>query len=168
MADRLRTPKWREDFPIEWERDQYVTRRELAKFLTLGSAALVGANGAVAVAVRRRAPPTLPRRRIAASTDLTPGRSLLFRYPTDDDPCILVCTRKGLLVAYSQVCTHLSCAVVYRSADDRLVCPCHEGVFECGVDAAGARPIEGPPQRPLPRVHLEVVGPDVYAVGMEA
>ena len=32
--------QWREDFPIEWENDHYVTRRELTKFLTLGSALL--------------------------------------------------------------------------------------------------------------------------------
>ena len=31
------TPKWRQDFPIEWEGDHYVSRREMVKFLTLGS-----------------------------------------------------------------------------------------------------------------------------------
>ena len=30
-------PKWRQDFPIEWEGDHYVSRREMVKFLTLGS-----------------------------------------------------------------------------------------------------------------------------------
>ncbi len=33
------TPKWRQDFPIEWEADHYVSRREMVKFLTLGLAA---------------------------------------------------------------------------------------------------------------------------------
>ena len=36
--------QWRQDFPIRWDNDHYVTRRELAKFLTLGSALLAGAN----------------------------------------------------------------------------------------------------------------------------
>ena len=36
--------RWQEDFPIRWEADHYVTRRELTKFLTLGSCLLVGAN----------------------------------------------------------------------------------------------------------------------------
>jgi nitrite reductase/ring-hydroxylating ferredoxin subunit len=167
MADREREPRWRTDFPIQWERDHYVTRRELAKFITLGSATLVAANAAVAVAARARHPRVFPRVRVATSTDLAPGESSFFRYPGDDDPCILVRTRRGALVAYSQVCTHLSCAVVYRPADDRLFCPCHEGVFECGVGPAGARPIAGPPQRPLPRVLLEMQGTDVFAVGLE-
>ena len=48
--------QWREDFPISWERDHYVTRRELVKFLTLGSALLVGANGLIAVIGGTRRP----------------------------------------------------------------------------------------------------------------
>jgi Rieske Fe-S protein len=167
MADREGEPRWRTDFPVQWERDHYVTRRELAKFMTLGSAALVAANAAVAVAARTRQPSVLPRARIAASTDLAPGESLVFRYPGDDDPCILVRTRRGALVAFSQVCTHLSCAVVYEAAGDRLYCPCHEGVFECVAGTSGARPIAGPPQRPLPRVRLEIQATDVFAVGLE-
>ncbi len=36
--------KWRDDFPIEWEGDNYVSRREMVKFLTLGSLFLAVAN----------------------------------------------------------------------------------------------------------------------------
>ena len=32
-------PKWRRDFPVDWDRDEYVTRRELVKFIVLTSAA---------------------------------------------------------------------------------------------------------------------------------
>ena len=42
-------PRWREDFPILWDEDHYVTRRELAKFLTLGSGTIVAATVGVAV-----------------------------------------------------------------------------------------------------------------------
>ena len=41
------------------------------------------------------------------------GGVKLFRYPTANDPCILVRTPDRNLVAYSQKCTHLSCAVYY-------------------------------------------------------
>ena len=37
--DCPKAPKWRTDFPIEWEGDHYVSRREMVKFLTLGFAA---------------------------------------------------------------------------------------------------------------------------------
>ena len=171
MADddgRTRLPQWKEDFPIRWEEDHYVTRRELAKFLTLGSALLVGANAAVAIAGRARRAKSFEPRRVAAASALAPGQALLFRYPTEEDPCILVRTRAGALVAFSQVCTHLSCAVVYRASDDKLYCPCHEGLFACDPGERGAQPLEGPPERPLPRIVLEVRGDDVYATAVVA
>ncbi len=164
----LHADQWREDFPIRWEEDHYVTRRELAKFLTLGSALLVGANAAMALAGRTREAPIYTPKRIAAADALRAGESLLFRYPTDQDPCILVRTKEGALVAFSQVCTHLSCAVVYRATDDRLFCPCHNGLFECGEGQAGAQPLEGPPERPLPRIALTLKDGDVFAIGVRA
>lgn len=157
-------PRWREDFPVDWEADLYVTRRELAKFLVLGSALLAGASVVLAAlgrATRRAA--TALRVRVAAASEVSAGGSLLFRYPSDQDPCILVRTRDGTLRAYSQVCTHLSCAVVYRPEAEGFFCPCHHGWFS----AADGRPTAGPPTRPLPRVRLEEDGDDVYAVAEE-
>jgi len=162
--DKRRLPRWQADFPIGWDQDHYITRRELAKFLALGSALVAGANVAVAAAARLRPAKSYPEKRIASAAALGPGESLSFRYPTDEDPCLLVRTRRGELVAFSAVCTHLSCAVIYRATDDRLFCPCHRGLFECGP--GGARPIEGPPERPLPRIILAVRGEDVYATGV--
>jgi Rieske Fe-S protein len=68
-----------------------------------------------------------------------------------------------VLFAYSQKCTHLSCAVIPRVNEGIIWCPCHEGVF----DLASGRPIAGPPRRPLTRILLRVQGGDVYAVGVE-
>src|SRR5512147_54995 len=144
------SPRWRRDFPIGWENDHYVSRRELAKFLTLGSALLVGANALIAAIGRFRRRPATPARPIAGATALAPGGSLLFRYPTEADPCILVRRADGQFVAYSQICTHLSCAVVHRPAADRLFCPCHLGEFSC----VEGLPTAGPPTRRLPRIRL--------------
>lgn len=164
MKDREEArPRWREDFPIAWERDHYVTRRELAKFLTLGSALLAGASALIALAGRLWKPRPRRRVRIASASAVPAGGSLLFRYPTDEDPCILVRSPDGSFEAYSQVCTHLSCAVVYRREDRTLACPCHKGVFTCSE----GRPIAGPPTRRLPRIVLEVRGDDLFATGIE-
>ena len=103
------------------------------------------------------------RVRIEGAEALEPGGSLLFTYPTAEDPCILVRRGDGRLVAYSQVCTHLSCAVVHRPAADELFCPCHQGHFDC----LDGRPTAGPPTRRLPRVLLERAGEAVFAVGIE-
>jgi len=155
--------QWREDFPIRWDNDHYVTRRELTKFLTLGSALLAGGNIAMAMLSMAEKPGNLQEARIGSLSDVLPGGSMLFRYPTDEDPCILVRAEDGELQAYSQVCTHLSCAVVYRAEEHVLFCPCHHGYF----NVTEGRPIQGPPTRPLPRVLLDVRGEDVYAVGVE-
>ena len=37
--------------------------------------------------------------------------------------------RRDRYAAFSQKCTHLSCAVYYSSKNDRLECPCHQGFF---------------------------------------
>ena len=157
-------PRWRQDFPILWDEDHYVTRRELAKFLTLGSGTIVAATVGVAVIGDRLRPRGRGERvRIEGAESLARNASLLFTYPAPEDPCILVRRADGTLVAYSQVCTHLSCAVVHRAAADELFCPCHQGHFDC-IDG---RPSAGPPTRRLPRVLLEQSAQGVFAVGIE-
>ena len=157
-------PRWKQDFPILWDEDHYVTRRELAKFLTLGSGTIVAATvGVAAVGDKLRPRGAGGRTRIEGAEALARGGSLLFRYPTDGDPCILVRRAEGTLAAYSQVCTHLSCAVVHRPGSSELDCPCHEGHFDC----ADGRPTSGPPTRRLPRVLLEQTADGIFAVGVE-
>jgi Rieske Fe-S protein len=156
-------PRWREDFPIRWDEDHYMTRRELAKFLTLGSGLLVGVNALIALIGLTGQPPEAPARRIAGAEDVAPGGSLLFRYPTAEDPCILVRDSAGRYEAFSQVCTHLSCAVVHRPEEQELACPCHKGLFS----AADGRPLAGPPTRRLPRILIERRGDDLVATGIE-
>src|ERR1700687_641535 len=112
-----KAPKWKQDFPIEWEGAHYVPRRELVKFMTLGSLLLAGANWITAIAGKLVHRGSRAGRDIRVTSALGQTRALLFRYPTDRDPCIAVRTTEGKLVAYSQVCTHLSCAVVYDKGE---------------------------------------------------
>jgi nitrite reductase/ring-hydroxylating ferredoxin subunit len=156
-------PRWEEDFPIQTERDHYVTRREFAKFLTLGSALLAAANAVIALVGFRQAKDQFPAAFIAQASSIPAGGSTLFRYPTNQDPCILIRSPAGELLAYSQVCTHLSCAVVHDPEHNQLFCPCHRGWFS----TTEGRPTAGPPTRSLPRIKLEQRGDDLYAVGIE-
>jgi Rieske Fe-S protein len=91
------------------------------------------------------------------------GETLVFGYPEEDDACILVRVSEQELVAYSQKCTHLSCAVIPRPEEGMIHCPCHQGFF----DLRSGRPLAGPPRRPLDRVRLELRGEDVFATGIE-
>jgi len=161
MADER--PRWREDFPVRWDEDNYMTRRELAKFLTLGSGLLAGVNVLIAFIGLTGRAPAPPVTRIAAADEVAPGGSFLFRYPTGDDPCILVRDASGTFEAFSQVCTHLSCAVVHQPDVPALACPCHKGSFS----TRDGRPLAGPPTRRLPRIVIEQRGADLVATGIE-
>ncbi len=162
-------PKWRQDFPIDWPQDHYVARRDFTKFMVLTSFAfvvgqfwIIGQNW-----FRRRAgKPEI--KRIASLKQLAVGQILVFHYPEPDDHCILIRTSEGDdrglgLVAYSQECTHLACAVIPRFDKGVIYCPCHEGFF----DLRTGNVLAGPPPRPLPRIVLEIRGDDVYATGID-
>jgi Rieske Fe-S protein len=157
-------PRWRADFPFTADGEDEVTRREFVRYLVLASGAF--AAGSVAIAawtslrpVNRGAP-----RPIVPLAQVPVGGAHLFRYPTERDPAILVRLTDDRLVAFSQKCTHLGCVVYWEAETRRMLCPCHDGVF----DAASGQVVAGPPQRPLGRIDVEV-RPDgaVWALGAE-
>ncbi len=156
-------PQWRKDFPIDWPLDHYVSRRDFAKYLVLTSGAFVVGQGWIAakdVVERRR--PAPPRVKVASLRDVPVGGAVVFSYPDEHARCLLIRPEAGVLVAFSQSCTHLACAVVPRVEEGVIHCPCHEGYF----DLRTGRVLAGPPPRPLPKIELDVVGDDVFAVGV--
>jgi nitrite reductase/ring-hydroxylating ferredoxin subunit len=158
-------PQWRKDFAIDWPQDNHVARRDFTKFLVLTSGAFAVGQGWIAVeSLLRKQRPRPERKKVASLASLLPGSAITFEFPTAHDPCLLIRTAEGALVAYSQKCTHLSCAVVPKLEQGVLHCPCHEGYF----DLLTGRNIAGPPPRPLPRIAIEIEGDDVYAVSVEA
>lgn len=158
MSDKTE-PKWRTDFPITWDSDNYVTRREFTKFLVLTSGATLVGNSYFLLSRKQTEPqPTSPLE-IARVGDLQPGQVKLFRYPTSNDPALLIRQPNGEHVAYKQRCTHLSCPVNYAAQNNRLECPCHNGAFDVATGAV----LEGPPPRPLPRIALRITDGVIYA-----
>lgn len=157
-------PPWRHDFPIDWPEDQYVARRDFAKFLVLTSLAFFIGQLSIGVAsLLRRARGRPPIRKVARLDDLAIGAAVSFNYPGRNDPCLLVRLDERTVVAYDQRCTHLSCAVTPRMERGEFHCPCHVGSF----DLPTGRPLAGPPRRPLTRVLIEDRGGILYATGVE-
>jgi len=157
-------PQWRQDFPIDWPEDHYVARRDFTKFMVLTSFAFVA--GQVWIIVQnflrqRRGKPAMLQ--IAALNQIAIGQSLTFDYPAQHDSCLLVRTGEDRFVAFSQKCTHLSCAVVPEPEKKRFHCPCHNGSF----DIETGKPLAGPPRRPLPRIKLEIINGAIFATGVE-
>jgi Rieske Fe-S protein len=146
-----RDPLWREEFAVDTTRERYVSRRQFGKFLGLTSLGMFAGNLWILAKTWFQTAPTFPEAVVARATDVPVGGVTLFAYPGPDDPCILIQPEAGRFVAYSQKCTHLSCAVFYSAATRRIECPCHEGYFS--VDTGSV--LQGPPPRPLPRIVLD-------------
>ncbi len=159
-------PLWREEFSVHGADERYVNRRQFAKFLVLTSLGMFVGNVWILVKGWLTGKPVFPVREVARLGEIPVGGVKLFRYPGPQDPCILVRTGEAgedQYAAYSQKCTHLSCAVYYAREQNRLECPCHEGYFS----VRDGRVLQGPPQRPLPRVILERRGAALVAVGLD-
>jgi Rieske Fe-S protein len=155
-------PKWRLDFPIDVEADEYGARRDFTKFMVLTSLAFV--CGQFWIALQSLFGARKPdKQRIAKVDELEVGQAISFHYPTDREPCLLIRRSPDEFLAYSSQCTHLMCPVRPELEQGRLHCPCHEGYF----DAATGKPIAGPPRRPLPRIQLQIEGDVIYATDVE-
>jgi len=157
---------WTEEFSVHAADDRYVLRRQFTKFLTLTSFAMLVGNGWIWVKSllerRARAAP-FPAFVVASASEVPVGGVKLFRYPTEQDACIMLRKADGGLAAYSQKCTHLSCAVIYSRDNRRLECPCHEGYFSIETGAV----LQGPPPRPLPRIVLAERNGQIVATGVD-
>jgi len=156
-------PLWQDEFSVFRADERYVNRRQFTKFLTLTSFGMFAGNVWIfAKSVFYRAP-QYPRIPVATIDEIAVGAVKTFSYPTPDDPCILIRTGDDSFAAFSQKCTHLSCAVYFEKEQNRLECPCHQGFFSI----ADGSVLQGPPQRALPRVVLEQKDGLLVAVRME-
>jgi Rieske Fe-S protein len=158
-----RQPLWREEFSIRKADEAYVNRRQLTKFLTLTSLGMFVGNLWILAKSWTHKGALYPVRTIARLGEIPVNGVKLFEYPGPRDQCMLVRTGEDTYVAFSQKCTHLSCAVYYAAKENRLECPCHEGYFSIRDGSV----LQGPPMRPLPRVVLERRGAELIAIRMQ-
>lgn len=142
------------------QRDAIATRRDFLRLMVTVSGGMCVGTAAVAAGL-------FPRHGAGAATPsmitkgLPVGEALAFNFPTPKDPAIAVRLEDGDLVAYSSVCTHLACGVIWRKEEGELFCPCHDGKFDPKTGA----PTGGPPKRALPGIQLEEREDGIYAVG---
>jgi len=157
------SPAWKEDFPISWTDDHFVTRREFTKSLVLVSCATFAANAAVSTlgVLQEPGQEALPEIQVADAGTLAIGGSRVFYYPGPRDACFLVRVDSERFVAYSQRCTHLVCSVHFQADTRKLYSPCHEGFFS----VEDGRVLAGPPPRPLTRILIEKRGEELWAIG---
>ncbi len=157
------------DYPEEEEALEKISRE---RFIRLGSALGVGAAAASVLAWGGYGSPGVGTRYgsggsggngvggsssggqggsavIARESEVAPGSAVKFENEGQD--AVLVHLESGDFVAYSAVCTHQACTVAYK--DGQLACPCHGSVFD---PENGAEVVNGPAQRPLEEIPVEV------------
>jgi len=74
----------------------------------------------------------------------------------NNSPAIVINRPGKGLIAFSKVCTHLGCLVEYERDKNRLVCPCHAGIYDLEGNV-----MSGPPPKPLPKLPLRVEGENI-------
>jgi len=133
-----------------------MNRRRFLRLLlaVLGSTAIVSLTYPF---VRFLAPPgaAAKAQKLALKKDEIPvgeAKNVIFNsVPT------LVINRPGKgFIAISKVCTHLGCLVEYEKEKNRLLCPCHAGIFDLEGNV-----VSGPPPAPLTKFPVLVEGENV-------
>lgn len=181
-----------QDGPKPQESDSDESRREFLKIAAAVSAVL--ALGGIASVMKSVVIPAVPgisqsafpKVKVSSLGELSTGNVVIFYYPLDNEPNILVKLGQkaaggvgadGDIVAFSQICQHLGCIYgyvppggspkvnpAYVAKEPVGYCPCHGSIFDF---TQSAKVIGGPSPRPEPQVQLEVDGSgDIFAVGM--
>lgn len=115
----------------------------------------------------------IQKKRVANIKDLKPDQPILFNYPDEDSPAILVKLGEEAfggvgpsrdIVAFSSLCTHMGCPVSYENK--RFVCRCHYSMFD---PAKNGQTFQGHASEWLPQIILryEPKTGDIYAEGVE-
>jgi cytochrome b6-f complex iron-sulfur subunit len=99
---------------------------------------------------------------VAPENELLPGQSKTVKFGRY--PAIVINTQNGLR-AYSAVCTHFACIVMWDPEINQIACPCHAGFF----DPENGDVLSGPPPTPLEKLNVEIIDGDIYiSAGGEA
>lgn len=157
-------PCWRKHFPIDTSQEKTSSRREFIGGVSVAGGAIACSQAALnhfspaphqsaqKASTAEPNPENWPRLKLDRNrSTLEPGEAMLFHYPDEKSPCLLIKLTDGDLVAFAQKCTHLACPVVPEPTKNTFHCPCHHGEF----DLRTGQPIAGPPQSSLPKVQLE-------------
>lgn len=72
-------------------------------------------------------------------------------------PAIVVNTEQGVK-AFSAICTHLGCVVLWNDMIGAIQCPCHDGRFNPSTGVV----VSGPPPAPLPPIAVVVEGDQIF------
>ncbi len=118
--------------------------------------------------------PSLPykRKKIANIRDLKTHKPIMFNYPDENSPAVLVKIGRPAIggvgpnrdiVAFSALCTHQGCPLTYSKG--RFVCKCHYSMFD---PAKNGQTYQGHASEWLPQIRLSIDSRgNIYAEAVE-
>ena len=127
-----------------------LNRREFFSYLTVGWVAFTAAVAGLASFALRY---TYPNVNFEPEMDFVAGRPQDYENGVDErwknGFGVWMIKQDGILVALSNICTHLGCVPNWLPAELKFKCPCHgSGFYMNGVN------FEGPAPRPLERFRI--------------
>ena len=92
---------------------------------------------------------------IGKSEDMAKDSGKIVKF--GNKPVIVIRKSDGEYIAFSAVCTHLSCLVQYRKDFGQIYCACHNGKYDLN-----GKNISGPPPSPLDKYNVAIKNDDVF------
>jgi len=139
-----------------------------------GGVAAAGSAALLAPQAARAATTNLPEVPVAKASRLKPGVPVNFNYPDSGSPCVVLKASKrvpggvgpnGDIVAYSTLCTHMGCPLMFEASSMTFKCPCHFSQFDAEMEG---QMIVGQATEDLPRILLRHdADGQIHAVGIE-
>jgi len=115
-----------------------------------------------------------PSQKICNIEQLIMGKAFAASYPDKDSPIMVLNISVEALggvgpgksiVAFSSLCTHKGCPLIYLPKDETFVCPCHHSKFD---PAKAGQIVIAQATENLPQIELEIDSKgDIYATGVK-
>lgn len=127
----------------------------------VGSAMAASHNEAATQAAAGAAVLPYPKMAVGKVKSMQVNTPVAFSYPDADSPCVAIKMGQrvaggvgpdGDIVAYSNLCTHMGCPLMYDAATKSFKCPCHYSMFD---PEKSGQMICGQATEDLPQIQLE-------------